>query len=292
MTFYANGLNGPMASRPNSAIRVLLLPALGTDAFLYAPLLAALAAPESEAVAAVEDPATWRPPANTSELRYGKNKPGESLRDYVRRQFREQFPGAAGEQSESVHSFDLVIGTSLGGMAAQELIACGLLKTEALVLISTCFSGRDMTWPVRLVSPVFYLLPYLPRGFRCLLRNIVAWLFPRVRRRIPNGAGVTAMIRRADPDLLFASGRMIARWRSRERPVPLAAGLVARTLHIQGRRDPVLSYRRIRLQREPEVTVATGDHIMILNRASELAGYIRDASFYARPRQKSREYQQ
>ena len=242
-------------------LRVLLLPALGTDQALYDALRAALAE-------------LRRRPGSTavSALQYGPSRRGEDLRTYVRRQFSEQFNGPG--------EFDLVIGTSLGGMAAQELIAGGLVQTDRLILISSCFSGRELGWLLRCIAPLFVLLPYIPRVIRRALIQIVAVLFPIVRRNVADGPALTAMIRRADPDFLFASGVMISRWRKNESPLPLAAGLAPATFHIQGHRDPILSYNRILRVREPEVTVPKGDHIMILTRASELAGYIQSAGYW------------
>lgn len=254
-----------MGSKLTSVLRVFLLPALGTDAFLYEPILAALSKLTGGPVAG--------PALEIESLQYRASQPGEELAAYIRRQYSEQYtPG---------RKFDVVLGTSLGGMAAQELIASGLIQSKRLVLISTCFSGRDFSWLVRLVAPTFPLLPYIPRRIRRALIAIVAWAFPIVRRGIPNPAAFRAMIRRADPDFLFASSTMISRWRSDENPVAIPAGLAKQVFHIQGRRDPVMSYKRIRRQREPEVTVATGDHIMILNRAPELAEYVFRAGFWS-----------
>ncbi|MEQ9363286.1 MAG: alpha/beta fold hydrolase [Leptospirales bacterium] len=252
-----------MAARsggPGREFRVLLLPALATDRGLYASLLAAM--PDSTAA--------------TTAIQYGPSRPGETLRDYARRQFTEQFL----KDDQAFADFDLVIGTSFGGMAAQELIAGGLLQTRRLVLISTCFSGRDLTWFVRLAAPLFPLLPCIPPALRRLALLFVAWIFPVLRRGIPDPAAFTTMIARADVDFLFSAGTMISRWRTEEPPVSIESGVVGRTLQIHGTRDPVLSYRKVSRQRPPEVTVAEGDHIMILRRAPEIAGYIVDFGFW------------
>ncbi|MCR9144443.1 MAG: alpha/beta hydrolase [bacterium] len=249
-----------MPRKSNQVSRVLLLPALATDRNLYRSLLAALPPGNCEIVA----------------LRYGASRPGEGLSEYVRRQFLEQFPAAG----KAAVRFDLVIGTSLGGMAAQELIASGLVSSDRLILISTCFSGRDLTRLVRIVSPVFSILPRIPRGLRRLALRIVAWLFPIVRRGVPDPAGFTAMTARADVDFLFASGTMIANWRLGEQPLNIAAGLAPQTLHIHGTRDPVLSFESIQRQRPPEIAVPGGDHILILTRAPEIAESIVGAGFW------------
>lgn len=264
-------------------LRVLLMPALACDEDLYAPLrvsLRELGASDSGADRAPQLKAAARELADARfiSVRYGDAHRREPLSAYGARQVYEQHANV----NSGGLDCDLVIGTSFGGMCTQAAIHAGVLRAKALVLISTCFSGRDLQPWLYAFRWSFGLLPYLPNWTRRMLLQLVAWLFPIVRRRIAEPARMRAMIRRSNLSYLFESGRMIAEWRASDAPDQAPRGLPERTLFVHGRRDPVIAFSRVAAKRRPDVAPAGGDHIMIMTRPDELAREI--AGWWAQQR--------
>ncbi len=246
------------------------MPALACDHELYDPLRAALdrlaqsnQANQSNEFEAVRAAARELAAAEYLSVHYGAAQPGEALSAYAARQVFEQHSGGL--------DCDLVIGTSFGGMCAQAAIEAGVARSPALVLISTCFSGNDLQPWLLLFRRFFPLLAYLPRWTRRLALRTAAWLFPIVRRGIPNPQRFRAMTNRANLSYLFESGRMIAQWRAADAAGRSPRQLPEQTFFAHGCRDPVISFARVAAKRAPDAALADGDHILILTRANWLA---------------------
>ncbi len=229
----------------NRPAEILFLPGLGADRDMYLAVISELMA--------LHFPFT---PYSTENL--PMQSEDESLESYTKRIIEAALPEGHNGR------FDAVVGCSMGGMIAAKALEEGLIQTDSLFLISSALNGRGLTWFSGLSLSVF---PWIPGSLRGILRDCVAWLYPVFRFWVPWSVVIATMIRRADKDLLFQASRMIHRWKGC-RPENLP---VRNFWQIHGTMDPILSYRRLREVRPPDVTVPLGGHILFLTHAPFIA---------------------
>jgi hypothetical protein len=179
----------------------------------------------------------------------------ESMRDYSRRVI--QSSGARGH-------YDLVVGCSLGGIIAQEGLESRLFTTDRLLLLSSAFSGGNISGLFLPLIPILYLLPsflYAP------LHRIIATLYPLFRFRFPMARSFSSMLRRTSVSLFFIAPLMVRKWRRGKMEVEFPP----MTLHMHGMSDPLFSYKKIRRFRTPEYPIYRGNHLVFVTEAKFIA---------------------
>ena len=246
-----------MATRPalRKKQRILFLPGLGGTERMYDNLHASL------------DQSFGTGRWTSEQLRYPEPGPRESMADFASRLLP--------EHGISNRKFDFVVGTSFGGMLAQELVIGGQVRTERLVLISPAFTGGD-------ISPVAGMLARMadlvPRFLHRAMRDHLAWVWPLLRIHKRHARELAKMVRELPRGLLFYAARMIRHWRVP--PIDLvriiSQGLPERTLLVMGGRDPVISPARVRRWREPDLFFPDGDHFIAITRTDEIAEAMRN----------------
>ncbi|MCE9596611.1 MAG: alpha/beta hydrolase [Spirochaetia bacterium] len=219
---------------------LLCIPGLGGDRRIFDPILKHLA------------------PDIRARIRFVDLSPArlhESLGDYSNRILRDQ-----GFQNAK---FSHVVGISFGGMIAQEALRSGGIQAKQALLISTALSGSDLTMLSRICASCLPLIPDFMHG---AIVWFLAAVYPWVRFRMTEAGTFANMLRAQDPGLLFRVPAMIAQWNP-EFPGKLPCAFV----HVQGTRDPLISYNRLKRTRSVDVPVAGGNHLVFVSEARLIA---------------------
>ncbi len=241
----------------SSAARYVFLPGLGATGAMYDPLIHHINTRRKQPIVA-------------EHVEYIAPERRESLRQFAARLF-DDYSRPTNNRKSFISEPDVLVGCSFGGMIAQEWIAQGLLQPKRLVLISTAFCGADLSNVAGKLARAADLVPafaYRP------MRNTVARLFPFFRPS-PWAKGLAQMSRELPPPLIFRAAKMIRQWRrgldENELRDAIAGGFTKDTLFMMGLRDPVISARRVRKRREPDVIFERGDHLIAVARPAEIA---------------------
>jgi pimeloyl-ACP methyl ester carboxylesterase len=151
-------------------------------------------------------------------------------------------------------------GVSLGGMLACEMATH--LKPDAVVLIASCRSPRAIR--PSLYHAGHWLLPFLPQkawelakwlaGLALALR----WSVPAERRDL-----AVTMFREMDSQFMDWALRALLHWQ----PTPLSN---FRIHHIHGRRDRLISARRVNADR----LIADGGHLINVTHAEQVNAFV------------------
>jgi len=182
------------------------------------------------------------PEFNLHRANWIPHRVGESLSVYSAR-FAEHY---------GVTAADILIGVSMGGIIAGAIAQ--KIPPQRLILVSSCTDIRQLSSIIRILSPMgplspFELARWLPRG-----------LLPRHRE--------LALAMLADQDMAFVrwACSAVMEWRGIPR--------IPKTVTIHGSADRVFPIRR---QPQIEVTIPDGGHLMVMDRAGEVAAAIRSS---------------
>ncbi|MBI3395413.1 MAG: alpha/beta hydrolase [Spirochaetia bacterium] len=219
------------------------MPGLGGDERMYAPILLHL-------------PQQLR--SRTKVVKLTAPAPRETLPQYAERILTEQnFIG---------RDYAAVAGVSFGGMLTQESIRQGFVRADRAVLLSTAFTGSDVTLLGRLSGA---LLGIVPPFLRSLVVRGIALFYPLFRWGMPEARVFARMLIEQERDLYFRVPRMIHNWRPENPgrlPVPFE--------HMQGTSDPLISYSSLSRVRIPEIPLYGGNHLVFVSHADIAARLI------------------
>lgn len=228
-------------------MKVLLFPGLGSDARLFNPLLEAinLCSGSGQKV-------------EIYSLENSAPKSGQSLSDYAAELVEEQ---------NMYGHYDLIIGVSMGGMIAQELIATKKISTTAMILISTASSGRDLSFSGRLAVHLLYLTPRILGG---IVLRIFLFLYPLFRRHVVYVPVMIDMVKNSPLDLLLNGGMLIRKWRKDN--IPYLYDIFV--LRIHGKKDPLIDYKKVIRFDSSIRPIEKGNHIIIVTDVEKIASEI------------------
>lgn len=106
--------------------------------------------------------------------------------------------------------YDLVVGTSLGGMIVQILFSKKLIKSKKYVLLSTAFSHKDLT----IVSKFFiFLAKLIPPFLRRTLQNGISFSYRFFRFYLKNAKELSIMFKEFPNHVFFEAPFWIYNWR-------------------------------------------------------------------------------
>jgi len=238
------GISGRKSRRRK---RVLFLPGLGTDRDMYVPIL------EHIAEGAIEQ----------THFEYRDSLRYRDLESYAHEMFAIQ--GLIGQK------FDVIVGTSMGGMIAQIALRRKWIKAARCVLISTAFSGEDLTALSGIVGNVIRILPDVLTG---IVIHVFAFSYPYLRATMRYRFLFSRMILRVSPRFMSKGIDMILRWRG----VSGETGFTGvRLIAFHGTRDPLIAFEKILTRRTPEHILPRGNHIVFTQIGALIAGAIMDA---------------
>ena len=186
---------------------------------------------------------------------YTDNPPYESLEAYAEQMIRKQ---------NLADAYDVVVGTSMGGMIAQIALTRKWIRTKKLVLISTAFSSEDLTLFSWITGRMFQACPLFLVSFFIFLFSL---LYPFLRSSMKYKRLFSQMMRRVPPGFLRGGIRMILNWSG----VPVQS---VKTVSFHGTSDPLISFRRIAEKRVPDYPLLRGNHIVFTQVGEVIAAEI------------------
>ena len=213
------------------AARIVMLPGLGADSRLIEP--------QRSLPYSIEVPA-WLPP-----------DPEENLTEYAARM--------AGEVDPTPPVY--LAGISFGGMIAMEMART--LRPRAVILISSCSSGRLLPWHYRVAghcTPLVPLAMYRPmKAIPSHFRSLFGALTPE------QGQLFDEMLASTSPEFLRWAIQSVVLWEPTET-------LDFPVFHIHGERDHIIPIGCVR----PSKTVPGAGHLMNVTHAEIVNRFIFD----------------
>lgn len=175
-------------------------------------------------------------------------------------------------------TYRLATGCSLGGMILQILLEKKLLRVGKAVLLSTAFSGHDLTYFARVMS---FLLFSLPVCLRKPAQKLIAGLYPVFRYRLPYAREFGKMFAEFPENVFFEAPRWISRWQGAENSGRKSV------LVLHGTKDPLISFVRVSAKKE-NVTAIEGSHILFATHPELISLKIREFYYSAGKKRTSR----
>lgn len=152
-------------------------------------------------------------------------------------------------------SYDLIIGTSLGGMILQILYSNNKLKSKKFVLISTAFSGKDLT-NLSKISIIF--LKMIPYFLRKKIQTFISFSYRIFRFSLSLSKEFSAMFYKFPTNVFFEAPIWIYRWEG----VNSQLFFSKKFYTIHGTKDPLISFKKINQKRKPDLIISKGNHIL------------------------------
>ncbi len=151
--------------------------------------------------------------------------------------------------------FDLVIGTSLGGMIVQILYSKKRIKSKKFIIISSCFSKNDLTI---LSKFSIFLAKLIPVSFRRIVQNGISFSYRFFRFYLDDVKDFCKMFKEFPTHVFFEAPLWIQKWNG----IPKSEFNQFQFFFIHGTKDPLISYKKITKRRKPDWTVYKGNHIL------------------------------
>lgn len=152
-------------------------------------------------------------------------------------------------------NYELIIGTSLGGMILQILYSKNKLKSKRFLLLSTAFCGKDLTVFSK-ISIIF--LKLIPSSLRRKFQNFISFSYRFFRFGLSLSKEFSKMFYNFPTNVFFEAPLWIYYWKG----VDLKLFGSKKFYVIHGTNDPLISFKKIYQKRKPDLIVSKGNHIL------------------------------
>ncbi|MFN3604670.1 MAG: hypothetical protein ACK4UJ_08180 [Leptonema sp. (in: bacteria)] len=152
-------------------------------------------------------------------------------------------------------NYDFVVGTSLGGMLLQILFAKKKIKSKKYILLSTAFSKKDLTV---LSQFSIFLLKWIKPKYRKIIQNLISNSYRIFRWNLKEKNVFSKMFKEFPTNVFFEAPLWIQNWEG----IFPAFLENKKIITIHGKRDPLLSYKKIAKKKKPDLSISKGNHIL------------------------------
>lgn len=151
--------------------------------------------------------------------------------------------------------YDYVIACSMGGMILQIFLQQKKIHAKHYILLSTAFSGNDITILGNLLGRFLYLLPLF---FRIYFQKFISFSYRIYRYNIKYVRQFSKMFEEFPTNVFFEAPTWIRKWQGIDTNILYHKNIFV----IHGTSDPLISFKKISKKRKPNLIFKKGSHIL------------------------------